>query len=260
MKRAIMLAMILVVGASAAPYCVFDPTISPFIDANTARYMWSCDGVLMLKPAAIFENKPQAPAGVELKSEWLINLYQHPDSSMILTEKKEKGNFFWQGIIPKYQEVKMVLVGKYYRTDSWCSPIYWQKVFGQEKTSIWLVIFIISLLLASFLAGLSLRSYNKDLGGIAVGVVFVMPIAMTMAVKEPMMAIATLLAAIAAGVAACAIVRLKVIIFFLASIILSAIAIAVLTKLLLAFVILAALELAIFFSALYLKVGVARKV
>jgi hypothetical protein len=140
---AIMLAGIFVVGAQSAPYCIFKhDTTSLFIKDN--RVVQS-GNVWFLKPDAIFNFEPKAPAGVLIKEAWLIDMYQHPDSIILLDDKNALRQYFWSKVIPKYRN-GVILTGKYFKDDTVPCEIKWRNDFGSEKIS-WSLIFAMTLLL-----------------------------------------------------------------------------------------------------------------
>ena len=256
----VLLLAILIVGAKAAPYCIF-ANGNRLVDAS---HLARCDGVPVMKPVAIFKNKPQTPDGAELPVEILINLYQHPDSIIALgPEKDSLRTFFWQKFIPKYTN-GIILVGQYNKADSSLYWIYWEKTAGQVKTSIWLIIAIILLMLSVLLSGLSLRLNNKKMAVATAVAASAIYLVMVPIVSDNMTFVAMFAAVIVAvlaglaaevglwgtAVSAPAKKNLQDSAFLLlTSIILFTIAITLRTTSLPAFVILVAVELIIFFTA-----------
>lgn len=154
-------------------------------------YLQNCGDEIFLKPAAVFKNKPQAPTGVELKKEWLINIYQHPDSVVTAEEETLPTKFFWKEFIPKYQDSKKILVGKYSSADSSCQEFKWQEIPGQKKISVWLIIAIPMLFVTSLLSGLSLRLKNNKVAVAAVATMAVAAIAVAAIIMAPVVMVMT---------------------------------------------------------------------
>jgi hypothetical protein len=115
------------------------------------------DSAGKIAPVAIF-NLIQLPDGVKLKKEWLINR-----NDSIAIEERMPTKFFWQGLIPKFEEDKKVLIKKLFGANSENVKFEWQKTLGQEKNSIWLIVATSLLFIASLLFGLSLRFKNTIL-------------------------------------------------------------------------------------------------
>jgi hypothetical protein len=247
---AIMLAMILAVGASAAPYCVFKNS-AIILDADSLA---NCDGVPVLKPVLIAKNIPTVPAGIELNTEWLILMAQHPDSIIALGPKKDSlSKFFWRGIIPKHRD-RIILIGRA-RADSSFSPIKWQEGSGKKITSVSLIIAIALMSFISLLAGLSLRV--KELGLIVITMslaALALTVLMLLTLGPGLTDLALFMAMVALAVSLFG-MEMLAISLALATIESTIISVSFFTGSWTAFIILNIVVTAIFFAAWYLKIG-----
>jgi hypothetical protein len=219
------------------------------------------DSVGRLLPAVTLKSEPRAPTGMEVKSEWLINLYQHPDLSMTVEEKILPTKFSWQGFIPKYRDNKKILVGKYSSADSSCQEFQWQEIPGQTKTSTRLIVFISILFVAPLLTGLSIRIKNKNVAAVAVIVaaVVVMVVALNampvaVAAAAPVSVMIIMVVATAVGVAVTKHLKASVLLTLI-SIIFSTAIISLPLSSLPAFGTIVGLEAVIFFAARYLSIA-----
>ena len=92
-----------------------------------------------------------------LREKWLIDMYNHPDSIITFAKKRIITKVFWDGIIPKDSIDILFYISKYNSTDSTFLDAQWEKEYSIAKTSISLILAIITVIFCLFLLGFALR-------------------------------------------------------------------------------------------------------